>query len=539
MQRASRIGPLLLTGLVAGLVARPPALAAIAAPLAYGLAKGLSTPELIDRARGGGEIDGETALLYLAYALAAPERLPGSYRSNLPWDGTLILLRVHEALPEMAPGFERAQIERILQGAGAIPASGPLQPGLGTCSFSLAPMPDTAETVHFYVEYNALAVNLGPDGLDIDDYLVSLEGAWAKEVDTFGWAAPPVYTPRPAPGGKYHVRIDALGPALYGFVSSGGTHAGSVGDNPNTAWNEGDASASCMALNQDYSFFPSPPQASLDSTTGHEFNHSIQFGYGALSGPNRPDAVFAEGGATWMEDEAYDTADDNYNYLWPRFHDSMGDYGGSPYAYWITFRGLTERYGAGIAGGGEQVMQDFWEETSRNTGNNLTAIGTALANRGTNLADAYHAYAVAVKFNRACAGGYVLPYCFEEGPRYEAAAGPTAVHAAISGVGGSVARSLEDNYALNWIALPGGGPYGVTLTNTSSGGQFRGSLVCDTGSGLSITALPAVVGAGASTTLAAFSPGSCLSVVAVITNQAQTAPNPSSSATRTYRLVTS
>ena len=74
-----------------------------------------------------------------------------------------------------------------------------------------------------------------------------------------------------------------------------------------------------MVLNRDYSGFPSTPQASLDSTTAHEFNHSIQFGYGALAGANVPDDVFVEGGATWMEDEVHDAADDNYNYLWPGF----------------------------------------------------------------------------------------------------------------------------------------------------------------------------------------------------------------------------
>ncbi|HZG49173.1 MAG TPA: hypothetical protein VEY90_06595 [Thermoleophilaceae bacterium] len=114
-----------------------------------------------------------------------------------------------------------------------------------------------------------------------------------------------------------------------------------------------------MVLNRDYGGFPSVPQAALDATTAHELNHSIQYGYGALHGSNLPDDVFAEGGATWMEDEVHDAADDNHSYLWPTFSESMGDYDGSPYPYWITFRGLTERYGTGSAFGGEQVMQDF------------------------------------------------------------------------------------------------------------------------------------------------------------------------------------
>jgi len=39
--------------------------------------------------------------------------------------------------------------------------------------------------------------------------------------------------------------------------------------------------------------------------------------------------------------------------------------------------------------------------------------------------DAFHAYAVAVKFIRPCAGGYAYPYCFEEAAGYLPAAGAT------------------------------------------------------------------------------------------------------------------
>jgi hypothetical protein len=292
-----------------------------------------------------------------------------------------------------------------------------------------------------------------------------------------------------------------------------------------------------MVLNRDYSAFPGTPQTALDATTGHEFNHSIQFGIGALTGLNAPDDAFTEGGASWMEDEVFDSANDNYNYLWPTFTMCMGEYTDSPYPYWITWRGLTERYGTGIASGGEQVMQDFWEGTSKNTGDNLSAMNAALVNKGTTLADAYHAYAIAAKFNKTCGGSYVYPYCFEEAAGYLSTGGPNAVHGSIAAVGGSYSGSVQDNYALNWIGLPtSGGPYTVTLQNTSAGGQLRGSVVCDTGSALNVTALPTVIGAGASTSLGSFNPSGCSSVVAVITNQSQTAANPTSCADRSYQL---
>jgi hypothetical protein len=492
------------------------------APLQGG--RGFNTAQLIEAARERGEITAETAHLYLAYALAAPEKLPEGYRSPVPWDGTFPLLRLRAAVEAMRAGPVRAEIEALLA---------------GTCADSTAALPYVRDTTYFHIQYGTIG-----GGLTIDSYADSLNTAWTTEVVSFGWAAPPVKLSNPPPGNRYHVRIDVLTAGLYGFVSSVGTHAGLVGDNPNTAWNDVDAYATCMVLNRDYSAFPGTSLQAMQATVAHEFNHSIQFGYGALSGANAPDLSFAETSSTWMEDEVFDSANDNYNYLWPNFAMCMGEYDPayphSVYDYWITFRGLSERYGTGVAGGGEQIVQDFWEATSQSaTSNMLSALNSGLVNKGATLANAYHAYAVAVKFNKTCAGGYVYPYCFEEGSAYVAVAGPTAVHGSIAAIGGSLTGSLADNYSLNWISLPtGSSPYHVLLVNTAAGGQLRGSLVCDTGSALVVTPFPQVVGTASWTTLVGYDPSGCNSVVAVLTNQAQTADNPVSCTLRSYRIST-
>jgi hypothetical protein len=486
-----------------------------------------STPALIERAADRGQIDRDTATLYLAYAVRNDRRLPSTLRASKPWDGTLVLRRVHKALRRMSPGTRRNRVEDVVTPAAV---------GTSSCDTSATPTTDTIESDHFYIEYSPALLG---GGLDIQDYIDSLEEAWTKEVTDFGWAAPPELSSDPAPNHKYPVRIDALGPSLYGFVSDSGDHAGLVGDNPNTAWSDGDARASCMVLNQDYSTFPSSPQVSLDSTTAHEFNHSLQYGYGALNGVV-PDDSFVEGGATWMEDEVQDDANDNYNYLWPDFTFNMGEYGDDPYPYWITFRGLTERYGTGAAGGAEQVMQDFWEQTSQNV-EMLPALQQALANKGTNIADAYHAYAVAVRFNKACGGGYAYPYCLEEGPSYASTAGGPPFQGDLTTAGASFDGGVEDNYALNWVRLPATGTYSVTLKNDSPGGELRGSVACDTGTGIQVTPLPAVAGAGVTATLGAFDASACTAgrPFGVITNQAQTADNPDTFTERAYTLSTS
>ncbi|HSJ52360.1 MAG TPA: hypothetical protein VLC52_01325, partial [Anaerolineae bacterium] len=489
-------------------------------------AKDLNTAQLIEAARVRGEITAETAQLYLAYALAAPEKLPEEYHSPVPWDGTLPLLRLQTASRAMEAGPARAEIEALLA---------------GTCDESTTFLPNIRDTAYFHIQYGSI----GGQDLTIDDYANSLDAAWATEVVSFGWAAPPVLPSNPPPGDRYHVRIDALDGGLYGYVYFEGTHAGPVGDNPNTAWNDQDAFASCMVLNRDYSAFGGTELQAMQATVAHEFNHSIQFGYGAITGPNAPDLSFAEASSTWMEDEVFDAANDNYYYLWPSFATCMGEYNPayphSVYDYWITLRGITEPYGCGTAGAGEQIMQDFWVGTSQSaTSNMLSALSAALTNKGTTLANAYHAYAIAVLFNKTCAGGYVSPYCFEEGSAYVASAGPTVVPYTIASVGGSYPGSLADNYSLNWINLPTGSvPYRVTLRNSDSGGQLRGSVVCDTGAALVVTPFPQVAGGDSSTMLAGYNPSGCNSVVAVVTNQTQTADNPASCTARTYLIQTS
>ena len=80
-----------------------------------------------------------------------------------------------------------------------------------------------------------------------------------------------------------------------------------------------------------------------------------------------------------------------------------------------------------------------------------------------------------------------------------AAAGETEPH----GAGGCASAapssgSVEDNYALNWVALPdSGGPYDVTLSNDSAGGALRGTVACDTGTQITRVPPPDVAGGGA------------------------------------------
>ncbi len=496
-----------------------------------------STPELLARAAARGELDSSTAKLYLAYALAEPARLPRAFRSPAPWRGTLPLLNLRSSI-RRDPGDPALATAAEVLDATSGPGAGAraTRSGPPTCSLSTERLPDSVKSDHFRIQYDGSKLG---GRLTIDDYVIALEHSWTAQVATFGWAAPPA---RASANGLYHVRIDRLFSGLYGYVDRYGTYAGIVGDNPNTLWTEPDAAASCMVLNQNYSGFASPPLQSLQATVAHEFNHSIQFGYGDLTGANRPDDVFVEGGATWMEDEVFDGSNDNQYYLWPRFIQSMGSYSASPYPYWVVLRGLVERLGHATDGtGSEQAMQDFWESISRGEAIDLGAFREALALHGIDLASAYADWALAVKFSRPCDAAYLPPFCIEQGNEYADAAGRPRAQLHVDEVGRSVTGSIPDNYSLSWVRLPkDGGPFTVRVRNTSGGGALRARIACDLGPGLGLRVYdvgPGTLPGGAHAATAVDPAGCTSSLVAVIANVRQSNDDPAKSIGRSFRVT--
>lgn len=510
--------------------------------------KKLSTPQLIEKAFAAREITARERILYLAYALYEPKSLPLQFRSNVGWYGTQYV----------------QEVQKFLQGVNAS-ATDAVQQELSRLSTLSSTVCDDADgalsfdSTHFHFSYNTIGGGANDTiggGLAISDYVTSMEATFKIEVTDFGWANPPLCTGGDTcdgvdnPFDRYPIQISNLGGGLYGYVSGGGggLYAGFIGDNPNTPAVETAALSSCMVLNDDFDQFPEPTaQASLDATTSHEFVHAIQNGYGDPS--PREDSMWYESGAAYMEDEIFDNANSDYSYLWPEVNNCLGEWpnnsdpgGISQYSNFLFFRHVAEHNGGtNVAGGGENVMQHFWENVAQGQGE-LTAYNDALVTAGTNLPDAFHKYAIAAKFEKACSGGYAGDYCFEEGPDYVAFMEDTLppVQGSIAANPGTYTGSINNNYAVNWVSLPTtGGPYKVTLSNTAAGGSLRGSLVCDTGTSLTVAPFAAVVGTGNSTSIGAFDTTGCTSVVAVITNQEQTAGNPTSCTLQGYTLAVS
>ena len=376
------------------------------------------------------------------------------------------------------------------------------------------------------------------------DYRNALDAAYAVEVASYDWAKPPACSScGGAPlEGRYPVQIASLGGGLYGYVTgSGGSYTQEVGDNPNTTAVETAATASCMVLRDD-SYASLGGLNGLKVTAAHEFVHSIQNGYGDPGWDE--DTMWWEGHAAYTEDEVLDASNDNYQYLWPDWTQCLGQWPGesAEYSTWLLFRYAAEHNGgANVAGGGEDIAQQLWANIAAGQ-KGLAAYNAALGTKtpGATLADTFHKYAIASRFEKSCPNSD--PYCYKEAAGYVASKGEPTDHASITEVPGSYDGSIRDYYAINWVALPtSGGPYNVTLSNTSSGGQLRGSVVADptgdrTGA-LNVQGLPAVVNPGESWSLCYTPPAGANRVAAVITNQAQTEGNPSTCTLNTYSLA--
>lgn len=193
---------------------------------------------------------------------------------------------------------------------------------------------------------------------------------------------------------------------VYGYCTTDRDVKGHVG-----------APAYCV-LDNNYAEFGISPQAALRVTAAHEYFHAVQFAYDV-----NEDAWIMEATASWVEDEMYDSINDNRSYL-PygplgrpsQALDAFSDQGAEPYGTWIFFRYLSERFPATTAGL-PTIVLDIWRRLGSggptDTGNvySLQGLSGALAARGTNITAQLAWFAV---WNRR-------PSVYEEGAAYRPA----------------------------------------------------------------------------------------------------------------------
>ncbi|VXC12009.1 MXAN_6640 family putative metalloprotease [Nocardioides sp. AX2bis] len=198
--------------------------------------------------------------------------------------------------------------------------------------------------------------------------------------------------------GKTDIYLADIGDkGIYGYCTSDPEGPYDGGSPRFSTW------AYCV-LDNDYAQRQYPrntPQQNLDVTVAHEYFHAVQFAYDLFE-----DAWLMEGTATWMEDETFDSVDDNVSYLRSGPMRTPGramdlDKGGlEVYGAWSFWRFLTERYPADQAGV-PTLVRDVWEEAdflADDETYSLRALQRVLADRGTSVRAEFADYVAANRF---------------------------------------------------------------------------------------------------------------------------------------------
>ncbi|HET7736919.1 MAG TPA: MXAN_6640 family putative metalloprotease [Nocardioidaceae bacterium] len=198
-----------------------------------------------------------------------------------------------------------------------------------------------------------------PNGLpdQVDTTLATAEYVWQKTVTEGKYLAPLSDVLSSPNGGDAKLDIylaNLTDQGLYGYCTS---------DDPN-ADNDLKVSAYCV-IDDDFEGYPLDPLPSLQVTVAHEFFHAVQFAYEAAE-----DAWFMESTAAWIEDELYDSVNDNMNYIAPG---AQGNPISSPwvpldlwqnnwrsYGDWVFWKKLSETYPNKAGTSLPNIVREVW-----------------------------------------------------------------------------------------------------------------------------------------------------------------------------------
>jgi hypothetical protein len=199
------------------------------------------------------------------------------------------------------------------------------------------------------------------------------ERVWATIVDDLGYRAPrsDEGSRNHGPDGRTDIYLADLGDdSLYGYCT----------------WDAAGEVAAYCVVDNDFAAeqYGGEPLDSLRVTAAHEFFHAVQVGYSQWA-----DTWLMEGTAAWIEDEVYDSINDNLRYLGTgalsQPHVSLDRVSwedhSTLYSSWIFWRFLSEYFGNAKTDD-PSVVREVWERVGRGA-RSLPAIRGVLVGRGT------------------------------------------------------------------------------------------------------------------------------------------------------------
>jgi len=293
---------------------------------------------------------------------------------------------------------------------------------------------------HICVHYATTKALLGPDhrppATDADEDGVPdwvettsavMEQVWKREIDQLGYRSP---RPDGTRGGdaRVDVYLANIGQqGIYGYAQP--EEDGDGVDSTATAH---------IVLDNDFEEFAADPLVSLRATAAHEFFHVVQFAYDV-----NEQSWLLETTATWMEEQVFDGANDNRNFLEASSlrHPEIPLDGTSVwYGNWVFFQFVSERLGVGI-------VREIWQRASN------AGIGARIALVRALVA---HDSGLRSMFSRFSASSNVPARSYEEG-RFFPRAVVTRTWTLSRGTRSTGSRSVSLNHltSRNYVFVPG------------------------------------------------------------------------------------
>ncbi|WP_110208713.1 MXAN_6640 family putative metalloprotease [Nocardioides daejeonensis] len=216
-----------------------------------------------------------------------------------------------------------------------------------------------------------------------------VDAVWNAQIGTMGYRAPVSDGNKGNPAGVTGSRLDVY----LGELSADGYYG-------YANWDPSAPHAGYLVLDNNYAGFATSPLDTLKVTAAHEFFHVVQFGYS-----RKADTWLMETTATWMEEQLYDSINDNRQYLTvsalARPAEPLDSPGFYQYGNWVFFENIAQRHG-------QQIVRAIWNKVAAGK-TSTQAINRAAKARGSDLA---------TEFTRFAADNTVPRKTYSEGGSY-------------------------------------------------------------------------------------------------------------------------
>lgn len=237
----------------------------------------------IESDASAGAISDTQALLYKLYYVVGSDKLPARYAQEVGQPircGTQIVAEVRARLGEFSPEMRR-EAESLL-----------VRPSLDSY----------IDTAHFRIHYatsGSSMIYLWPNTTYRDAVATAVENSWNFYHVTNNWQIPPSDGAAGGGSGLIDCYVLALS-GVYGITYAEG--------NPPDEWPSN--ATAYFEIDNDYAGFGYGDRTlPMKVTVAHEYHHVVEYGY------TTSNSWWMENMATFMEDEVYDSIDDNYQYL--------------------------------------------------------------------------------------------------------------------------------------------------------------------------------------------------------------------------------